>query len=113
MTNQDFCYWLQGYFKIASTPKLSNEKITLVLNQLNSINEPLGEFTTWLHRLLSYLAKEPHDQALLDFYLPIMMLELNGIFVHVIDNSYDLSIGITAAKQIHDGVMPMVTHHDK
>ena len=34
MTSRDFCYWLQGYFEINGTSKLTVEQVTCVQKHL-------------------------------------------------------------------------------
>lgn len=104
MTNQDFCYWLQGYFEISRKPDLTKDKILTIHAALLSITEPLGYFTQWLSGVISYLASLDYKKELLIYFLPDIISELNGIFVHVIDTSYDMNISLEEAKRIHDGL---------
>lgn len=104
MTNQDFCYWLQGYFEISQEPDLTKDKILIIQAALMSITEPLGYFTQWLSGVISYLTSVHYKPELLMYFLPDIISELNAIFVHVIDASYDLNISLEEAKRIHDGL---------
>lgn len=104
MTNQDFCYWLQGYFEITQEPELTKDKILIIQAALISITEPLGDFTQWLSNVLSFLASLNYKQELLDYFLPDIISELNAIFIHVIDTSYNMNISLEEAKRIHDGL---------
>lgn len=104
MTNQDFCYWLQGYFEISRDPNLTKDKILIIHAALLSISEPLGYYTQWLSNLISYMASMHYKQELLDYFLSDITSELNAIFVHVIDTSYDMNISLEQAKRIHDGL---------
>ncbi len=104
MTNQIFCYWLQGFFEISETFLLNQEKAKLILRSLNKINEPLGEFTGWLSQLLLFLEKENFHEPLLNFFIPEIKERLNLIFYHVIDNSYDEThISLEESRKIHKG----------
>lgn len=104
MTNQDFCYWLQGYFEISREPDLTKNKMLIIQAALSSITEPLGYFTQWLSGVISYLASLNYKEELLIYFLPDIIAELNAIFVHVIDTSYDMNISLEEAKRIHDGL---------
>lgn len=104
MTNQDFCYWLQGYFEISREPNLTKDKVLTIHAALGSITEPLGYFTQWLSGVISYVATLHYKQELLDYFLPDIISELNAIFIHVIDTSYDMNISLEEAKRIHDGL---------
>lgn len=108
MTNQVFCYWLQGYFEISQQVNLTKEKIYLINQQLSKISEPLGDFTQWLKDLFLYLEAQNYKKSLLDYFLPDIRDQLNLIFFHVIDNSYNAEISQIELKKIHDGLI-----HDK
>lgn len=103
MTNQQFCYWLQGYFEISHSSDLTPEKILIINDVLLKIDEPLGFFTQWLANVFKYFATQAYNQELLNYFLPEISRRLNGIFYHVIDNSYDTLISQEESQQIHDG----------
>ena len=103
MTNQQFCYWLQGYLEICQIPNLTKRKVIIIENSLREINEPLGLFTQWLSKVVKLFNSEEYKQELLDYFLPIIELRLNAIFHHVIDISYDSSLDKEALQRIHDG----------
>lgn len=103
MTNQQFCYWLQGYLEICQIPDLTKEKVILIKNSLAQINEPFGQFTQWLFKVIKLFISENYKQELLDYFLPAIELRLNSIFHHVIDNSYDSSLDKDTLQRIHDG----------
>jgi hypothetical protein len=105
MTNQAFCYWLQGYFEISQQVFLTKEKIDLINQQLLQISEPLGNYTQWLKELFVYLETQNHQPPLLDYFLPDIRDQLNLIFYHVIDNSYETGMNRMELKQIHDGLV--------
>lgn len=103
MTNQQFCYWLQGYLELCQIPNLAKEKVILIKNSLAQINEPLGQFTQWLFKVIELFSSENYKQELLDYFLPVIELRLNAIFHHVIDNSYEVSLNKDTLQRIHDG----------
>lgn len=103
MTNQSFCYWLQGYFEIALSPLLTKKKIQLIEVQLNMVKEPLGVFTQWLRDVISFLGKQNYPQSMFDMFLIQMKKRLNLVFYHIIDLSYERKISLQDAKRIHDG----------
>lgn len=104
LTNQKFCYWLQGYFEITHEAHLTKEKILLIDGLLSKINEPLGYFTQWLSDVTSFFKEQNYRQELLNYFMPEIQHRLNSIFVHVIDNSYDTDLTREEAKKIHDGI---------
>lgn len=104
MTNQSFCYWLQGYFEIALEPLLTPQKLQLIKIQLDKIIEPFGVFTGWLNEVISYLSKQDHTIMMFELFLQEIRQRLNLVFYHVIDESYERNISIAEAKKIHDGV---------
>lgn len=103
MTNQQFCYWLQGYLEICQCPDLTREKVILINNSLDQINEPLGSYTGWLKKLIQYFASQDYPPTLLTYFLPEIQHRLNLIFEHVIDNSYETELSSEVLQQIHDG----------
>lgn len=105
MTNQQFCYWLQGYLEICQIPDLTKEKVIIIEGSLEQIHEPLGYFTQWLSKVAKLFRSENYKQELLDYFLPVIELRLNSIFHHVIDNSYDSSLDKKTMQRIHDGEM--------
>ena len=104
MTNQCFCYWLQGYFEISRQATLTKEKILIINETLKKVTEPLGDFNQWLNKLLMYFETQSYNQALLTYFLPVISRQLNLIFYHVIDNSYDTDLSHEEGKKIHDGL---------
>lgn len=107
-TNQLFCYWLQGYFEIGLDVQLRQREVLLIKKQLDSINEPLGDFTSWLHSVCVYLAKVDYDEAFCLHFSPIIKRSLNSVFLHVIDDSYTTKKSKEELQRIHDG-----DSHDK
>jgi hypothetical protein len=104
MTNQLFCYWLQGYFEISRTAALNAKQACLIEKQLHSITEELGTFTHWLLQVLEYFKRLEYKTETMDFFLPLIKRSLSTIFLHVIDNSYDTEKSHIELKAIHDGV---------
>ena len=103
-TNQQFCYWLQGYFEISRDAHLIKETVLIIDCQLKKIKEPLGHFTQWLFELTTYLADQNFDMDLIIFFTPVVKDQLNSVFYHVIDNSYDTLVSHEERKRIHDGL---------
>jgi hypothetical protein len=104
MTNQGFCYWLQGYFEISLKPTLTKEQVLLIQNTLATIDEPLGYFTQWLTDLTTHFAALKYEPGVLQFFLPEIQTALNGVFYHVIDQSYEMDMTLEESKRIHDGI---------
>lgn len=88
MTNQEFCYWLQGYFEISKMTTLTKEKIAIINGSLNKINEPFGELTQWLTNVTAFFSEQQYKQVFLDLFLIEIQRELNALFLHVIDNNH-------------------------
>jgi hypothetical protein len=70
---------------------------------LQKIEEPFGPFTSWLSGLLEYFENVSYDQDKLNFFCSIIEQQLNLVFIHVIDNSYDTIFSAQELKAIHDG----------
>lgn len=105
MTNQEFCYWLQGYFEIAKQATLTKSQICSIADMLRKVDSPLEDFTKWLFDVIDLCALEKYRQKLLDYFLPLIMNQLNSVFFHVIDHSYDTTtISLEKSKDIHDGL---------
>jgi hypothetical protein len=103
MTNQKFCYWLQGYFEISRESKLTQAKVLLIENKLNEIQEELGWFTGWLSKVLVYFKEMHYKPETLALFTPEIMRNLNYIFHHVIDNTYSAGPPPAEWQLIHDG----------
>lgn len=104
-TNQDFCYWLQGYFEITVKPVLNQYRIQQISEKLDIITEPLGDYTHWLFCVLSYIEDNDYDSLIIQQYQPHIMENLNLIFLHVIDNSYDTDKDNEYLLDVHDGII--------
>lgn len=105
MTNQEFCYWLQGYFEISRESSLNERKVLLIASQLEKITEPLGIFTGWLQEVILYFEKLNYQTETLRCFTDLIKSNLNSIFFHVIDNSYTDGPAPAEWQLIHDGVL--------
>ena len=103
MTNQEFCYWLQGYFELSRSAVFNKKTAVLAEETLHQINEPLGEFTAWLLRVLQYFRKQEYRQETLTYFTAEIENTLNAIFLHVIDASYTEGPPPERWQRIHDG----------
>jgi hypothetical protein len=103
--NQQFCYWLQGYFEISNGPvTLKQRHIELMSHYLNSISEPLGEFTAWLKQVCDYCSMQEYKAETLAYFQPIIQTSLNNVFIHAIDNSYTTTKSAEQLQNIHQGI---------
>jgi hypothetical protein len=102
-TNQQFCYWLQGYFEITPNPTLTKNQIQQIEKKLTSITEPLGIYTEWLYKIIQAIAANEYHDRFIQLFYPSIRRELNGIFAHVIDNSYDTKHSSDYLQAVHDG----------
>ncbi|MDI1351432.1 MAG: hypothetical protein PSV35_01480 [bacterium] len=107
MTNQLFCYWLQGYFEIGINVTLHKEVVILIKKQLDVMEEPLGQFPSWLNDVCVYIEKLNYREELCVHFSPLIQRSLNSVFYHVIDNSYTTEQSKEELQLIHDG-----TTHD-
>jgi hypothetical protein len=103
LKNRAFCYCLQGYFEISSHPTLTEQRIHLILEVINNITEPLGVYTKWLKELLESLIVGNYNQKLTAAMQALIQKELNGIFLHVIDPSYETEYSSDELLKIHQG----------
>jgi hypothetical protein len=103
-SNQQFCYWLQGYFEISTRPvALTQAKVELMMKNLDLLAEPLGEFTQWLREVCAYCATHNYKPETLAYFLPLIENSLASVFLHVIDNSYITDTPAEIRQNIHDG----------
>lgn len=103
LSNQLFCYWLQGYFEISPNATLDAERVKLIQHMLQQITEIHGTFTAWLNNTLLAIEANDYPQILIEKFTPIIQEELNNIFIHVIDQSYCTEKSLDHLKRIHDG----------
>jgi hypothetical protein len=104
MSNQEFCYWLQGYFELAHEISLNQARVELIAVTLSQINEPLGTFTQWLKKLIEFFAENQNKPEIFAYFTPEIQRRLTSIFYHVIDNSYETNLSSDELQKIHDGV---------
>ncbi|KTD66233.1 hypothetical protein [Legionella shakespearei] len=102
--NQDFCYWLQGYFEIDENAFLDQIKISLILDKLQTVSEPWGDFNRWLNEELHLLTHIKEDSELMAEHTLSIKQNLAVLFEHVIDDSYDTPYTKEHLKSVHDGL---------
>lgn len=109
MTEQDFCYWLQGYFELlpkdAPLP-LTDRQATLIYKHLDLVRETEGtkksEFCEWVRTALDIACRvEGGDgrAAVTD----LIRERLADRFAHVIDPQYPNQ---STLNEIHAGNKP-------
>lgn len=103
MTNKEFCFWLQGYFEISTSGKLDKSRLLLIEVLLNNIKEPLGIFPQWLKEVLRSMKLNDYHPPLVEVLTKKIRSELNNIFLHVIDPSYESTLTQKELAQIHYG----------
>lgn len=101
--NKLFCYWLQGFFEISTNPQLNAHRLTLIRKKLAQIEEPLGAYTGWLKRALQVIGDNGDNQEIIAVMQTDIINELNYVFQHDIDNSYDTDISDEFLFKIHNG----------
>lgn len=111
MTSRDFCYFLQGYFELMSAgkgadyaPPFNFEIYKCIQNHLKLVFKceeyNISTSYTFCHRLDTLLEFESYE----DFNerrLVNIRNQLNGIFIHEIDNTF--TGDKQELQQIHDG----------
>lgn len=113
LTNQLFCYWLQGYFELSRNPELNECNIQLIKSNLAKIGEPLGPYTQWLSDTLRFLTDHMEvGNPMLPLIQQQIIKELNFVFYHDIDNSYDTDCSSELLLKIHNGETVMHSHGD-
>lgn len=103
--NVDFCYWLQGYFEIGNALVLDERQLDLIRQQLMKITEPWGEFTRWVNQTIHLVTAAGCRQESLVQFAEHLRLELNDLFEHVIDNSYETLHSKSFLKSVHEGII--------
>lgn len=102
-SNQDFCYWLQGYFEISKEPLCFTKiQIQLIEKRLQKITEPLWPLLSWLVEVCDYCRLQQYKPETLACFLPRAQNTLARIFLHVIDNSYETDVSSEERQKIHD-----------
>lgn len=101
-TNQTFCYWLQGYFEVSGKADLDAVRIKIIADALSNISEEKGDFTAWLAQICETVMIT-NNQELINRFAPLIQSELNQIFLHVIDQSYDTDKTLEYLLDVHQG----------
>jgi hypothetical protein len=103
LSNKQFCYWLQGFFEISEENLITKEQIILINNKLQMINEKYGQYTRWLKEVIELTLKHGATKDQIGFFNNSIRDNLNKVFMHVIDNSYETKIDQETLQNIHDG----------
>ncbi|MHB1948994.1 MAG: hypothetical protein ACYCQI_12880 [Gammaproteobacteria bacterium] len=103
-TNQDFCYWLQGYFEINSHADFDQSTLHQIAEKLLEITQPWGELTRWLNESIHFLRIGQYNREAIIAFSSVLQDRLNEVFEHVIDNSYDTPHSKTFLKAVHEGI---------
>lgn len=105
LNNQQFCYWLQGYFEISNGPVvLKQRQIELIDQTLQSISEPLWPLLSWIQSVCDYCKIQGYRSETLAYFQPLIQDTLANIFIHVVDNSYEVTSSAEERQRIHDGL---------
>lgn len=70
---------------------------------LQRIEENWGHFTAWLAEVIDYIESTNFDQKTIDLFCPVIQEELNKIFLHVIDPTYEENHDREKLLAIHRG----------
>jgi len=91
MKAQDLCFWLQGYFELASPPCLSEQQVEVIKNHIKmvEIHDPGNDgrsrqFCEWLKATLTISRKGNMSPA----FVVCIAKALEEVFLHEIDPSY-------------------------
>jgi hypothetical protein len=104
LKNREFQYWLQGYFEIEPQSILTEQQLILIEEQLHNISENWDDFNSWINQALHFIKHNQYDSAFVAAYTVAIQKELNSLFEHVIDDSYETPHSKAYLKAIHDGV---------
>lgn len=103
MKQDQFCFWLQGYFELGgivkTKPHLTLEQANVVRRHLElvkkcnltkggikAVQKPLTGFCSWLDGTLELAMKQQEGQShISDIALELIREKLNDEFAHVID----------------------------
>lgn len=108
MKEVEFCYWLQGYFELADLNGhsfVNGKMLQCIQKHLDMVKRYQGNtssFTSWVQGFVDAISIE--DDERLSFGLTEKLKgELENMFLHEIDNSYDDKEHkmITSLNQIH------------
>ncbi len=108
--NQDFCYWLQGYFELSQHASLTQRHIELIDTMLNAIDEAPGSYTAWLGQVVYAIKQNHYHQPIIDFFASDIKDQLNSIFEHVIDTSYVTPYSSSFLHAVHTGTLKNDEH---
>jgi hypothetical protein len=103
MTNQKFCYWLQGYFELSEYSTLNARQCKEIERMLYSIQQPLGEFTAWLETVMLSIRMNEYHQPIINSFCKPIEESLNAVFYHVIDPQYNGPVSLEDLLKIHAG----------
>ncbi len=104
INNQQFCYWLQGYFEIANGPvTIKKPQVELIAKTLQTVSEPLWPLLEWLVKVCEYCKIQEYHADTLAYFQPLIQNTLAQLFHHVIDESYDTETSSEIRQMIHDG----------
>jgi hypothetical protein len=103
MEAQSFCYWLQGFFEISINPRFGLKEIKEIQRYLNQVSESFP-FIVWLKEAINVMEVNEYHPPVIAFYKKAITEELNSLFLHVIDPSYDTSYTPDELWTIHQGL---------
>lgn len=85
MTNREFLYWLQGAFEITPNLQLTEEQVTIIVNHLflTLAVEPYSDVTPAIEKIGDIVILSDVEEM-----GEKLQKVLQGVFEHVIDNSY-------------------------
>ena len=91
MKAQDLCFWLQGYFELASPPCLSEHQVETIKNHIKmvAVHDPGNDgrsrqFCEWLNATLAISRQGNMSPA----FVACIAKALGDVFLHEIDPSY-------------------------
>lgn len=103
-TNQDFCYWLQGYFEISDHADFNQSTLQQISAKLLDITEPWGDLTRWLNQCLHFIRIGHYHPETIMAFTSQLQTSLMDVFEHVIDNSYATEHSKAYLKAVHEGI---------
>lgn len=105
MTSRDFCYWLQGFFELASPIAINSDQLKTIKNHLKLVEVHEGFTSGTFPALLNILLSFNEDvEELSPSQTTIITGNLASYFKHVIDPQLDGGNAKTSEKyqNIHD-----------
>ena len=91
------------FFEISEEKLITKEQIVLIYNKLQMINEEYGQYTGWLKEVIELTLQNGATKEQISFFNNSIRDNLNRVFMHVIDNSYETKIDKETLQDIHDG----------